>query len=222
MKEYIIFSAIALLCFFVVVFYNNAKDILKREGGANRLREYVKVKKNTLAALGFSILGVVLAGFSMKLYEVSFYYALKRLLLLEFLISVAYVDLKKRIIPNKLQLFGVGMFLCFSLYEIFGLHMGLKQLALDSGKGVLLGGGVFLVCMLISGGGMGMGDVKLFSVIGLILGWIGVFNVTFWSVFGIAVYGIVMMCRKKMDKKSMVPMGPFALIGMCITIFMGN
>lgn len=222
MKEYIFFSIAALLCFFIIVFYNNAKDILKKNGWKNRLREYVKIKKNTLAALGFSAAGAVLVCFALRFYELPFLYVLKRFLLLEFLIPVAYVDYKKRIIPNKLQLFGVGMFLCFALYEIFGMNIALKQVAMDSGKGLLLGGGVFLACMLASGGGMGMGDVKLFSVIGLILGWTGVFNVTFWSICGIAVYGIVMICRKKMNKKSMVPMGPFALIGMFITIFMGN
>lgn len=222
MKEYIIYACIALLAFPVIVFYNNAKDILKREGRENRLKEYLKLKKNTIAAFCFVVVSVALVCFSMRFYDHSFWYMLKRLVVVLLLIPVAYVDYKKQIIPNKLQLFGVGIFAMFTLVDVLVFKFPIKEVLLESAKGMLLGGGVLLCCMLLSRGGMGMGDVKLLSVLGLILGWVAAFNIIFWSVFCIAVYGIVMLCTKKASRKTMVPMAPFVLLGMLITIFVGN
>lgn len=222
MKEYLFFSIVALLCFFVIVFYNNAKDIVKKNGWKSRFSEYIKIKKNTIASFVFTVAIVVLVCFAMGFYEYSFWYMFKRFAMALFLIPVAYVDLKKQLIPNRLQLFGVGLFLVFTMVDVLVLKNPIKEVLLESGKGLLLGGGVFLFCMLISGGGMGMGDVKLFSVIGMILGWTAVFNVIFWSILCIAIFGIVMICRKKAGRKTMVPMGPFVLLGMLITIFVGN
>ena len=68
---------------------------------------------------------------------------------------------------------------------------------------------------------MGMGDIKLFAVLGLFLGWQGVFNVILFSVFAVAAYGVAMLISRKKDKKSEIPIGPFALLGLMISIGLG-
>ena len=84
-----------------------------------------------------------------------------------------------------------------------------------------MGGGVFLICALLTKGGIGMGDVKLFGVLGMVLGWTGVFDLIFLSVLLVALYGIVLLLRRQLNRKSQVPIGPFAFAGMILMMLLG-
>ena len=84
-----------------------------------------------------------------------------------------------------------------------------------------MGGGVFLISAVVSKGCMGMGDVKLYTVLGLMVGWQGVFNLILIALAGSVVYGLIMIASKKMNRKSLIPMGPFTFIAMIIAILLG-
>ncbi|NMA60692.1 MAG: prepilin peptidase, partial [Firmicutes bacterium] len=75
--------------------------------------------------------------------------------------------------------------------------------------GALVGFSVMFIIVLISRGGMGMGDAKLMAMIGAFLGWKNVFFVLFWaSVLG-SIGGILFLYFTKQDRKTPIPFGPF-------------
>jgi leader peptidase (prepilin peptidase) / N-methyltransferase len=75
------------------------------------------------------------------------------------------------------------------------------------------------------GRGMGLGDVKLSGLLGLLLGWLG------WgpSVLGLfggfavgSVIGLVLIASGRLDRRTPVPHGPFMLVGAALGAFAGG
>lgn len=141
--------------------------------------------------------------------------------LLAWLAVAACIDGKRRIIPLWLtRTGGIAALLYLAILWIGGASL-LNVLAYG-GLGLLLGSCVFLICSLLSRGGMGMGDVRLFAVLGLFCGWQRLIAVMFYTVLSLAVYGVARIVQKKLSLRSTLPIGPFALIGMVLTTLLGN
>ena len=162
-----------------------------------------------------------LAVMSHRVYGNSAAYTLKLLCTLELLIPIGILDAKYMKIPNKVLLAGLVIFVGFFLYEWLALREGILPLLKEALFGLLLGGGVFLVVGLISRNGLGGGDIKLFSVLGILLTWRGVFNILFFSMLIIAVYAVILLVSKKAKKDTKLPMGPFVTLAMMIAILLG-
>ena len=86
----------------------------------------------------------------------------------------------------------------------------------DAYAGVAVGFLLLLVVAIVSKGGMGGGDIKLFAVLGLFVGVKGIF-LTFIlaSLFG-AIAGALLLLLKKTSRKEPIPFAPF--IGMAALI----
>ena len=67
--------------------------------------------------------------------------------------------------------------------------------------------------------GLGGGDIKIFGILGLLLGPTGIFFNIFLSCFLGAVIGITMIVSKKMDKENPMPFGPAILLVASFQIF---
>lgn len=117
------------------------------------------------------------------------------------LLILALIDLEHKILPNILTLPGLGLGLMLSL---FGFSIPFKESAI----GALLGFLVIFLIILISRGGMGMGDAKLMAMIGSFLGWKGVFFVLVLGSFIGAVSGIIYLYVTKQGRKTPIPFGP--------------
>jgi leader peptidase (prepilin peptidase)/N-methyltransferase len=118
-----------------------------------------------------------------------------------FLLVLALIDLDHKLLPNVLTLSGVGLGLVFSL---LGWTIPFGQSVL----GAAVGFAVIVAIVVISRGGMGMGDAKLMALIGSFLGWQAVFYVLFWgSVVG-SISGIIYLYLTRQDKKTPLPFGP--------------
>ena len=87
--------------------------------------------------------------------------------------------------------------------------------------GLLLGGGLFLLVHFLSKGGVGMGDVKLFAVIGAYMGSGSIMAVVFLTAVISAIYSLVMLARKKIKLKEEIPFAPFALAGVITVMALG-
>lgn len=157
-------------------------------------------------------IGAVIIGLTIY-YRLSWDTALREQAVLHFLAVIASIDLSVKKIPNGLVagllsvwilFFAVDAIRAFDFSEI-------GALLLRSGLGLLTGGGILLICMLISRGGLGAGDVKLFAVLGLFYGMIGVLNVLFYTCLFTAVVCIVLLVARKLRFKDTVPMSPFIL-----------
>ncbi|MFE3825048.1 prepilin peptidase [Streptomyces sp. NPDC059092] len=89
--------------------------------------------------------------------------------------------------------------------------------------GVLLGA-CYFVLFLINPNGMGFGDVKLALSLGIVLGWYG------WTVLFVgacagfllgALYGVGLMLLRRAGRKSVIPFGPFMIVGALLGLLLG-
>lgn len=129
-------------------------------------------------------------------------------------------DFKERKIPNKIIIILLGMRMAFLIYEIcVDIELAGSTIVYP-----LLGGGIgaviLFVAMLVSRKGVGMGDVKMFFVIGLFVGSTEIISVMFYTFLISAIVGIVLLCIKKAKLNDSVPMAPFAFLGMTFQFFM--
>ena len=155
---------------------------------------------------------------------------LKNLDLIKFLMltpmqtSAFVIDLKYRIIPNRLNMtiFEIGIALTF----IYGINN--VNIAKDMLLGMLVGGGIFLAITLLGGliagkEAMGLGDVKLMGAIGLFFGVSSILEITLLAFFVGAIISIfIILIRKfilKIDDDYM-PFGPFLTISSVVCIFL--
>ncbi len=139
-------------------------------------------------------------------------------LVLVFLVPAAYIDWKHRIIPNKLLPLGVVFSVVLGHIAVIGLEISPLDAAKRALIGLIVGTGTFILAQILSRGGVGMGDVKAFGVIGLMLGGKMVLALSFYTVLLASVFGVVMLVRKKITAKTGIPMAPFALAGAVVML----
>ncbi len=80
----------------------------------------------------------------------------------------------------------------------------------------------YLVLVLAYPAGMGMGDLKLAGVLGLVLGYVSVAAVLVGAAAGFvlgAVVGVALMAAGVAGRKTAVPFGPFMIAGAILSIF---
>lgn len=136
------------------------------------------------------------------------------------LVTVTFIDLDHRIIPDVISLPGIiaGLAVSPFLPEIT---------AAQSFAGVAVGGGsLYAVAagyhLLTGKEGMGGGDIKLLAMIGAFTGWQGViFTIFAASASGTAV-GLLLMAAMGRNLKFAIPFGPFLSLGAAIYLFFGR
>lgn len=192
-----------------------------REMGMKKLSEYGQVwkKKDGLWMDIAALAGMSCAYLLGSHHGLACVQCIRNALVLVWLLLIALVDGRKQIIPRALTNMG---WLCWILLGITAVITGTTfiQVLLFSAGGLLLGGGVLLLCRLVSKGGMGMGDVRLFGVLGVLYGMNYTFSILFFTIALMSVYGLIAILFRRKGMKSMLPMGPFALAayGICIVL----
>jgi len=134
--------------------------------------------------------------------------------------AIAWIDIEHRIIPNRVT---YPAFLAFAGYVVVARVFDGGTDPARAAAGALLYGGVLFVVALVSRG-MGMGDVKLALVIGIVLGSIGLRFV------GVAAAGAVLFggigglaaLAAGRYRKAMIPFGPYMAAGAVIAAFWGE
>lgn len=129
---------------------------------------------------------------------------------------LAYVDRKEKKIPNKVLLAMLLLRAALLVYEVLNNLEFWKAALLHPAAGAVAGSLLMLFAMLISRNGVGMGDVKLFFVVGLYVGGSEIVSVLFYSVLACAIAGIVLLITKKAGLKDTVPIAPFSFIGISV------
>lgn len=107
-------------------------------------------------------------------------------------------------------------------FPVFSVSSGGANVAgaLENYTLTMLGATAFLgaLYVLTRGRGMGLGDVKLAAVLGLVAGWPGILDVFFVAFSFGALVGIIQIARKKMSLRSSMAFGPY-LIGSLFIFF---
>ncbi|MCA1031926.1 prepilin peptidase [Bacillus timonensis] len=154
--------------------------------------------------------------FGLAFYIVGFVPELLVALTLISLLMIIFVsDINYMLIPDKVLLFFAPLFL---IERIF--------IPLNPWWDILLGGIVgfclLLLIAIISKGGMGGGDIKLYGVLGFALGWkIVLLSFFFSTIFG-TIFGIIGMIIGKVERGKPMPFGPAIVCGTLLAYFYGN
>ena len=136
-----------------------------------------------------------------------------------FLLTVAFfTDLERQIIPDEINILGAAFFV---LVAIVFISSG--EVAFASGEemiaGAIVAGAFFALIVTASGGGMGIGDVKLAALIGAALGIKSAFSAIFLSFLIGGVYAAVAMLVGAKRRKDFVPFGPFLVVAVILEVW---
>ena len=131
------------------------------------------------------------------------------------LITIFVIDLEHGLVLNRLT------------YPGMGLALALSPLWPDLGPArALAGGGVGLALMLapflLSRGGMGMGDVKLGALLGLMTGYPRVFVVVLLSVVAGGAAAALLLGFRAKGRRDAIPFAPFLTTSAMVTLVWGE
>jgi leader peptidase (prepilin peptidase) / N-methyltransferase len=135
--------------------------------------------------------------------------------LLPALIVMTAIDLQHQMIPDAITLPGIPIGL------LINLATG-RISWVESGIGILVGGGLFFVIIVASRGGMGGGDLKLGAMLGAFLGWKALLFGLFVAIVLGGAIGAVLLLTGRRGRKDPIPFGPFLAAGGAMALFWGE
>lgn len=135
--------------------------------------------------------------------------------LLSILVVTAHIDLRHKLIPNKMTYPGM---IYFALLRLLYHPDPWWHYVL----GFFVAGGLLLFIAIISRGGMGGGDIKLMAMAGLAIGWR-------WALLAFVVAtligglcGLLLLLLRRAGRKDAIAFGPFLAIGIVVAYVWGE
>ncbi|WP_225743924.1 A24 family peptidase [Marinilactibacillus sp. Marseille-P9653] len=137
------------------------------------------------------------------------------LIVVSMVIIITVSDIAYQKIPNKILLFFAPL---ISILLIVISNITFLSALIGAGLAFAL---IFLI-IILSKGGMGMGDLKYFTLFGFIFGW-KLFLLLFLlsTIYGAAVNSVLLI-TKKVSRKTKVPFGPYIGAAALTVLFFGN
>jgi leader peptidase (prepilin peptidase)/N-methyltransferase len=134
-----------------------------------------------------------------------------------------------QIIPNELVIAGliIGVMLLateliFKISAFGNIHWWDHLLGIIPGTVFLLLVAMLGMLLYKTEDVMGMGDVKIFAPIGLILGWKLCIVALFISIFLGGLTSMFLILTKTKNRRDLIPFGPFIVAGTFITFLFGS
>ncbi|MHA6259326.1 prepilin peptidase [Sporosarcina sp. CAU 1771] len=136
------------------------------------------------------------------------------LLFMSLLVIITVSDIAYMLIPNKVLLpFAVVLFIVRLISPLTPWW--------DSLLGAVVGFGILYLIAVLSKGGMGGGDIKLFFVIGLVLGTVHTLLTLFLAALIGTIIGFIILKRSGKGRKTPIPFGPSIALAAVISYFWG-
>lgn len=134
------------------------------------------------------------------------------------LMALSVIDIRHRIIPNRIV---YPALIAFGGYIVVVALLGGGLSLAWAAVGLLGYGGFLLVVAFISPRGMGMGDVKLATLIGLVLGSLSLRYVFVAAGAGILIGGVaaIVALIAGASRKQAIPFGPFLAAGALVATY---
>ena len=182
-----------------------------------------------LVEIGTGILFVAIFNFQFSIFNeylifnIQYFYLLFWFYITAVLIVIFAYDLKHYIIPDKVIYPAIIIATGFNLFNnihhsIFNIQSIFNLLF----PAFLASGFFYAIIIITRGKGMGGGDVKLAFLMGLILGWPIILLAIFLAFILGSIAGIFLILIGKKKMGSMIPFGPFLIIGTFIGLFWGE
>ena len=181
-----------------------------------------QILKITPVRLGYLIANVVGIGTLLVIFEAVYSLdvirQIKLLVLVAVLFPAAAIDFRVQKIPN--QLLAAALLMRVLIYAAeFAVSVPDAVNTLKDGLlGAAVIGGFFLLLLLVFKNSIGMGDIKLFAVMGLYQGMWGALNAVFFSLLVSFFLSIVLLITRKKSRKDTISFGPSILLGTIIAM----
>ena len=173
----------------------------------------------------YSVLMIVVA-VGLSLFITGFYrdntflFTLKRVIMLALLWPIAYTDYTAYRIPNLFIVSGLIARAAVLVAEFCWERDTLLSNLLTE---VIASMVLFLMaalCALIVKNSIGGGDMKLFVVMGLLLGLQGTWGAIFLSLIVSFIVAVILLITRKKSRKDAIPFGPALAVGTYLSIFL--
>lgn len=149
----------------------------------------------------------------------TFLFNLKRVALLSMIWPIAFIDFKSYRIPNEFIILGISYRVVILALELIFSSGVWKNFLTE----IIASAALFLasfLCGLFIKNAIGFGDVKLFLVMGLLLGLKGVWSAIFLSLIVSFIISIYVLVTKRKGRKDSIPFGPAIVIGTFLSVFL--
>lgn len=212
----IIFSLVAITIGYIATcwyFQKNVEDKIQFKTMIPRTRS--RIIYLVVAIVVFSILIYM---FATVYVNKTWIHQIKLLCLVAFLVPIAAIDYRTELIPNKFLFAAIIVRIVLMLIEF--------TLSVDGAVSVLKSSLIaavilllfFSLTLLIVKNSIGMGDVKLFAVVGLYQGIWGAVNSVFFSLVASFFVSVVLLILKKKTRKDTISFGPCIMLGVVFAI----
>lgn len=207
-----------ILCYWLNIMCQYDLETEKREG---RIRYFWRLDKQRGMTMVLSLMMSIGLTWLFDQYHYGPLKVVRYLLLLALLYPIARQDAREKVIPNRWLFYILvcrGILFAAELICFPGMWIENIKFILIGG---IASGMIFFIAYVVSRHAIGMGDVKLFAVIGLCLGFKTTYLVMIVSLILSAFYGgSMVLCRKKSMKDEMA-FGPFVTAGTLIVLLLG-
>lgn len=137
------------------------------------------------------------------------------LFFISLLVIVVVSDFAYMLIPDKVLVF-------FLPFLVIGRVLSPLTPWWDSLLGAAVGFALLYAIAVVSNGGMGGGDIKLFFLIGLALGTMNVLLTLFLAAVIGMIVGVLILTKRQQGRKTPIPFGPSIALAAILVYFYGD
>jgi len=179
----------------------------------------LKITRNKILYL---VAAVIAAGVLITLFETVYFLnvipQVKLLSLVLVMFPIAAIDFRIQKIPNQLLIAALIIRIMIYIAEFIVSAPAAFNVLKDNLLGAIVIGVFFWVILLVFKNSIGMGDIKLFVVMGLYQGLWGAINSIFFSLLVSFVLSAGLLITRKKGRKDTISFGPSILLGTIIAM----
>lgn len=186
----------------------------------------IKSLKLTKTRLAYVLVGIVTVGVLVfclnTTYSIDLITRLSLITLVLLILPVSAIDMRLQKIPNVFLLVGLAIRIVYLAVMYIQDASNAWIITKDSLIGAVVIGLFFLFLLVVFKNSIGMGDVKLFALMGLYQGLWGVINSVFFSLVVSFFVSIALLITKKKGRKDTISFGPSIYLGTIIAMCMAG
>lgn len=189
----------------LILIYFLYKEAMKweiRENSVYQMFEFIFPPVRKYPKVTYLLVSALVFGIFFYNYEVSIY-SLGTYLVLMIVQMVVLIDIRTFRLPNKYVVTLMPFTLALGIYE-FGWKAALVAFFVSFF--------ITLILAVIRVGGLGVGDVKLITMVAPLLGWNFFYGILIMFVVG-GIISFIFLVNKVVSRKTIIPYGPFLFVG---------
>ena len=168
-------------------------------------KKYFKIAVNVI-----DLISVIINLFDYIFFKTNLIDFIASNLLLSFLLSITFEDIKTNLMDTRVILF---YFILFTIYRIVFLDLAIF---LEGFIGFALSGIILLIAYFIRRNSIGVGDIEAIATCGMIIGYPNIFHFLFKTFLFVLIYGLFLIFTKKKNVNNEIPLAPFLLLATII------